>query len=60
MAEERTGLVEGVRDGFKPRNHDVLQEHLPERWVDLIQYLNAQEREREASARKKRMPDVPH
>jgi hypothetical protein len=60
MAEERKWLVDGVRDGFETRDNNVVHEHLPERWADLIQYLNAQERERDASARKKRTPDVPH
>jgi hypothetical protein len=32
----------------------------PERWVDLIQYLDAQEREREEAQQKKRLPAVPH
>jgi len=60
MAEERTLLANGLREGFKRCDQNVVQEPLPERWVDLIQYLNAQERERAEAQRKMRLPDVPH
>jgi hypothetical protein len=60
MAEKRTWLADGLRDGFRRRDENIIQEPLPERWVDLIQYLNAQEREQTEAKHRKRLPDVPH
>jgi hypothetical protein len=45
---------------FRSEPEDITHERLPERWVDLIQYLDAQEREREEAQQKKRLPAVPH
>ena len=59
MAKERKWLANGLREGFRHEEY-IVREPLPERWVDLVQYLNAQGREREEAARKKRVPDVPH
>ena len=40
---------------------DIAHEPLPERWVDFINYLNAQEQQQaEVRPRAKRQPPLPH
>jgi hypothetical protein len=56
MQQPRTSMLHRIGKVFQARTEDIAHERLPERWLDLIQYLDAQEREREAAQRKKRSP----
>jgi hypothetical protein len=61
MQQPRTSILHRIGKVFQARTEDIAQhERLPERWVDLIQYLDAQEREREETQRKKRTPTTAH
>ena len=58
MQQPRTSILHRIGKVFQARTEDIAHERLPERWVDLIQYLDAQEREREETQRKKRTPTL--
>jgi hypothetical protein len=60
MQNVRNSILYRIGKAFQVRTEDITRERLPERWVDLIQYLDAQEREREDAQQKKRLPPVPH
>ena len=60
MQQARTSILHRIGKVFQARTGDIADERLPERWVDLIQYLDAQEREREETQRKKRTPTIAH
>jgi hypothetical protein len=45
--QDKRSITHWIGELFRVRSEDVTREHLPERWLDLIQYLNEQERERE-------------
>ena len=52
MPQARSQIVERLRSALRAQYDAILNEPLPERWVDLIHRLNEQERrEREASER---------
>ena len=56
----RNTILYRIGKAFQVRTEDITRERLPERWVDLIQYLDAQEREREEAHQKRRSPAIPH
>jgi hypothetical protein len=60
MQQPRTSILHRIGKVFQARTDDIAHERLPERWVDLIQYLDAQEGEREETQRKKRTPTIAH
>jgi hypothetical protein len=60
MQHLRDSILYRIGKAFQVRTKDIAHERLPERWVDLIQYLDEQEREREAVQRKKRSPRISH
>jgi hypothetical protein len=41
-----TCIAEHIGAPLRERCDDIMHEPLPERWVDLMNYLNAQEKER--------------
>ena len=45
MPQIRTSIVEFLRSALHARYDAILNDPLPERWVDLINHLNEQERE---------------
>jgi hypothetical protein len=47
MQQPRTSILHRIGKVFQARTEDIADERLPEWWVDLIQYLDAQEREPE-------------
>jgi hypothetical protein len=52
MPQARSQIVERLRSALRAQYDAILNEPLPERWVDLIHRLNEQERrERETSER---------
>jgi len=51
MPQARSQVVERLRSALQAQYDAILNEPLPERWIDLIHRLNEQEcREREPSA----------
>lgn len=60
MQQPRNSILNRIGQVFQARTEDIAQKRLPERWVDLIQYLDEQEREREEAQRKKRSPTISH
>ena len=58
--QQRDSILNRIGKVFQARTEDTAHERLPERWVDLIQYLDEQEREREEAQRKKRSPEISH
>jgi len=58
--QEKRSFARWIGELFRARSEDATHEHQPERWVDLIQYLNEQEREREQAKRRRRAQDHPH
>jgi len=58
--QEQRSVTRRIGELFRARSENATHEHLPERWVDLIQYLNEQEREREKAKRTRRVQDVSH
>ena len=60
MQQPRTSILHRIGKVLQARTGDIAHEQLPERWVDLIQYLDAQECEREETQRKKRTPTIAH
>jgi len=59
-SQEQRSVTRWIGELFRARSKNATHEHLPERWVDLIQYLNEQEHERELAKRTRRAHDVPH
>jgi Anti-sigma factor NepR len=52
MPQARSQIVERLRSALRAQYDAILNEPLPERWVDLIHRLNEQERrERETPER---------
>jgi hypothetical protein len=60
MQHLRNSILYRIGKAFQVRTEGITRERLPERWVDLIQYLDAQEREREDAQHKKRSPPSTH
>jgi hypothetical protein len=60
MQHLRDSIQYRIGKAFQVRTENITDERLPERWVDLIQYLDEQEREREEAQRKKRLPTIAH
>jgi hypothetical protein len=60
MQHLRDSILYRIGKAFQVRTENITDERLPERWVDLIQYLDEQEREREEAQRKKRLPTIAH
>ena len=58
--QEQRSVARWIGELFRARSKNATHEHLPERWVDLIQYLNEQEREREQAKQTRRAHNVPH
>jgi hypothetical protein len=57
MPQARSQVVERIRSALHAEYDAILNEPLPERWVDLIHRLNEQERlQREAQALALREP----
>ena len=46
MPQARSQIVERLRSALQAQYDAILNEPLPERWVDLIHRLNEQERQR--------------
>jgi hypothetical protein len=46
-------LLKAIGRSLRGRDEDIAREALPQRWVDLILYLNEQERKREQQAETK-------
>jgi hypothetical protein len=54
-------IAEYIGKSLRERCDDATHEPLPERWVELIDYLNAREREQaDARPHKKRPPPLAH
>ena len=63
--KEKRSITHWMGELFRARSEDATHEHLPERWLDLIKYLNEDEREREREQAKRvkrtrRVQDLPH
>jgi hypothetical protein len=58
--QEQQSVTRWIGELFRARSENATHEHLPERWVDLIQYLSEQEREREKAKRTRRVQDASH
>jgi hypothetical protein len=57
MREGQSSILERIGSALQGHYNDVAKQPLPERWVDLINYLNAKERaEREAFGRTSKSP----
>jgi hypothetical protein len=46
-------LLKAIGRSLRGRDEDIAREALPQRWVDLILYLDEQEREQRAQAETK-------
>jgi hypothetical protein len=44
-------ITRWIGDLFRVRSEDATREHLPERWIELIQYLNDKEHNQQSSRR---------
>jgi hypothetical protein len=44
MRKDYSALLARLRKLLDSESHDVAHERLPDRWIDLINYLNAKER----------------
>jgi len=53
MPQARSAIVERIRSALHAQYDAILNEPLPERWVDLIHRLNEQERLQRESQRPK-------
>ena len=53
-----THILKSISRAFHLRNDDIVNEPLPERWVDLIKYLNEKDRAARRSEEPKTKP--PH
>ena len=60
MQQPRDLILNRIGRVFQARTEDIAHERLPERWVDLIRYLDEQEHEREEAQRNKRSPTISH
>ena len=49
MPQARSQIVERLRSALQAQYDAILNEPLPERWVDLIHRLNEQERQQRGS-----------
>jgi hypothetical protein len=57
MRDAQSSILERIGSALQGHYRDVAKQPLPERWVDLINYLNAKERaEREAFERARKAP----
>jgi hypothetical protein len=54
--QEQRSVTRWIGELFRARSENATHEHLPERWIDLIQYLN----EREKAKRTRCVRDVSH
>ena len=57
MPQTRSPIVERLKTALHAQYEAIVHEPLPERWVDLIERLNEQERgQREIGESKSRLP----
>ena len=54
MPKGRETILRRIADGLRLRLEDVTDEPLPRRWIDLIHYLDEQERKQSEPASKDR------
>jgi hypothetical protein len=60
MRETETNWIKLLGKHLRNEGDDLTQEELPRRWVDLIKYLDEQERKGQVQEGEDRLPDRPH
>ena len=59
MKNPENDVNERIGKSFRERNEDLIVEVLPQRWVDLIRYLDEREREQLLREAAKAVPPPP-
>jgi hypothetical protein len=56
MLQEQESLLHRIGKSMRAQSEDIAHEPLPKRWVDLIHYLDEQERKRAEGLEAKKEP----